>query len=159
MRIVSLAIALFVFWLLLSGHFDPFLVVSGAAASILIAALGRPLGYANEEGHPIEFVGRGLLYWPWLLKEIVKSALAVARIILDPALPISPRLVRVRASQKTAVGTVTYANSITLTPGTITVEVDRHAREFVVHALTGGAVAGLAEGEMDRRVSAFEGRG
>ncbi len=158
MRVLSLAVALFVFWLLLSGHFEPFLVISGAAFAVLIALLGKAFGYADEEGHPIDFVARDLVYWPWLAKEIVKSALDVTRIILNPALPIAPRILKVKTSQRTAVGMVTYANSITLTPGTITVECDRHERQFVVHALTKAAADGLEEGEMDRRVTAAEAR-
>jgi multicomponent Na+:H+ antiporter subunit E len=79
----------------------------------------------------------------------------VARIVLDPRLPISPTLVRVKASQKSAVGVVTYANSITLTPGTVTVEIAQG--EFVVHALTREGADSLQEGEMDRRVTRFEG--
>jgi multicomponent Na+:H+ antiporter subunit E len=157
MRVVSLAAALFVFWLLLSGHFDPFLVISGAVAAVAIALVGARIGYADEEGHPAELILPGLRYWPWLAKEIVKSTIDVARIILDPALPISPRLILVSPSQKTAVGKVTYANSITLTPGTITVEVGRHDHRFVVHALTEAGAAGVETGDMDRRVTAFEG--
>jgi multicomponent Na+:H+ antiporter subunit E len=157
-RVVSLAAVLFVFWLLLSGHFTPFLVVSGAISALLIAWLGVALGYADEEGHPVEWIGRGLLYWPWLVKEAAKSAIDVSLIVLNPALPISPCLIRVKTSQKTAVGVATYANSITLTPGTITVEVNRRDDEFLVHALTKAGADGLAEGEMDRRVTAMEGR-
>ena len=157
-RVVSLAMALFVFWILLSGHFDAFLLGSGAVAAVLVALFGVRLGYADSEGHPAELILPGLLYWPWLIKEIVSSTIDVARIIVDPRLPISPRLVAVRPSQKTAVGVVTYANSITLTPGTITVEVDRHDRRFIVHALTAAGAAGLEAGDMDRRVAAFEGK-
>ena len=157
-RVLSLAAVLFVFWLLLSGHFTPFLVISGAVSALLIAWLGVVLGYADEEGHPIELVPRGLLYWPWLVKEAAKSALDVAMIVVNPALPISPQLVRMKTSQKTAVGTTIYANSITLTPGTITVEVNRHDNELLVHALTKAAADGLAEGEMDRRATVMEGR-
>ncbi len=156
-RVLSLAAVLFVFWLLLSGHFTPFLVISGAVCALLVAWLGTVLGYADEEGIPLELVPRGLLYWPWLVKEAALSALSVARIVVDPALPISPQLMRVKTSQKTAVGTTIYANSITLTPGTITVEVNRHDNELVVHALTKAAADGLAEGEMDRRVTVMEG--
>jgi multicomponent Na+:H+ antiporter subunit E len=157
-RILSLAAVLFVFWLLLSGHFTPFLVISGAVSALFIAWLGSVLGYADEEGIPIELVPRGFLYWPWLVKEAARSALEVAAIVVNPALPISPQLIRVKTSQKTAVGMTIYANSITLTPGTITVEVNRHDKELLVHALTGAGADGLAEGEMDRRVTIMEGR-
>ncbi|MDP1718034.1 MAG: Na+/H+ antiporter subunit E, partial [Burkholderiales bacterium] len=86
---------------------------------------------------------------------IVKSAWDVSKIILNPRLPISPTLIRVKTTQKTAVGVVTYANSITLTPGTISVDVKQG--EILVHALTCEGAAGLQSGEMDRRVTRFEG--
>lgn len=161
MRLVSLAIALFVFWILLSGHFDAFLLGAGAIVAVLIALFGRSFGYADEEGHPAELILPGLLYWPWLIKEIVLSTLSVARIVVSPSMPISPRLFQVYPTQKTAVGVVTYANSITLTPGTITVEADRdirHKRLLVIHALTDDGAEGVKGGEMDRHVTGFEGK-
>lgn len=148
---------LFVFWLALSGHYTAFLIAAGAAIALVVALLGIRSGYADEEGHPVDYLVHGFVYWPWLVLEIAKSAIAVARIIVNPRLPISPRLIRTKASQRTAVGIATYANSITLTPGTITVEVNRREHEFLVHALTRESAAGLEEGSMDRRVRAFEG--
>lgn len=133
--------------------------MSGAVVALGVAYLGVRSGYTDEEGHPIGYLAHGLVYWPWLIVEIAKSALGVARIIVDPKLPISPRLIRAKASQRTAVGIATYANSITLTPGTITVEVNRREQEFLVHALTEATAADVVEGSMDRRVSAFEGEG
>jgi multicomponent Na+:H+ antiporter subunit E len=153
---ISSAAVLFVFWLLLSGYFTVFLVTMGALSAVAIVALGRRMEVIDREGHPIDMGWRVLGYWPWLLKEIAKSAWDVSRIIVDPRLPISPRLVRAKTTQKTAVGVVTYANSITLTPGTISVDV--RAGEILVHALTRESAAGLLEGEMDRRVTRFEGR-
>ena len=158
LRVFSLAAVLFAFWLLLSGHFTPFLVGAGLVTAVCVAGLGLAIGAADNEGHPIQLLPRGLLYWPWLAKEIVKSAWDVTRIVLDPALPVAPRLVRVGTSQKTPTGVVIYANSITLTPGTISVEVSRENRELLVHALTSGGADGLATGDMDRRVAAIEGR-
>lgn len=152
----SSAIVLFVFWLLLSGYFTVFLVTMGALSAVGIVALGRRMEVIDREGHPIDMGWRVLGYWPWLIKEIAKSAWDVARIIVDPRLPISPCLVRAKTSQKTAVGVVTYANSITLTPGTISVDV--RMNEILVHALTQESAAGLLEGEMDRRVTRFEGQ-
>jgi multicomponent Na+:H+ antiporter subunit E len=86
--------------------------------------------------------------------EIAKSTWDVTKIILNPKLPISPTLIRVRANQRTAVGVATYANSITLTPGTITARVS--GNEFLVHAVTRSGAEDLAEGIMDRRVKKFE---
>lgn len=157
MRVAALALALFAFWLLLSGIYTPFLVLSGLAASIAVAALAWRMGAADPEGHPVHLTPAVLTYWPWLLKEIVVSGWQVTRIILDPKLPVSPALVRFRPSQKSIVGLVTHANSITLTPGTITVEADHES--FLVHALTRSGAKGLAGSEMDRRVARLEGRG
>lgn len=155
LRTLSLVIILFAFWLLLSGYFVPFLLVMGVVTAVAVALLGRRMDLVDHEGHPIRLSWRLVLYWPWLFKEIALSAWNVARIIVNPRLPISPTLVRTRTSQKTSVGVVTYANSITLTPGTISIDVRRD--EILVHALTREAAAGLLEGEMDRRVTRFEG--
>src|SRR3546814_8150937 len=109
----------------------------------------------DKEGHPIQLGFGALTYWPWLLLEIVKSNIDVARRILDPALPISPTMIRVKASQKTELGRVIYANSITLTPGTVSVQLADGTIE--VHSLTAEGAESLEEGEMDRRVTAMEG--
>jgi len=155
-RVASLSFALYAYWLLLSGHYSAFLLGAGAVGAVVVALLGRAFGYADREGHPVELVAAGLRYWPWLLVEIAKSALQVSRIILTPSLPISPVVAKVKAGPDTAVGMATYANSITLTPGTITIDADRHHHWVMVHALTRDGVAGLEGGDMDRRVTRFE---
>lgn len=152
---LSAALVLFGFWVLLSGFFTPFLLISGAVSAIAVVALGARMGAIDREGHPTHLLGRAVTFWPWLLWEIAKSAWDVTRVIADPRLPISPTLIRVKTSQRTAVGQVTYANSITLTPGTIAVELARD--EILVHALTRAGAEGLAAGDMDRRVTRFEG--
>jgi multicomponent Na+:H+ antiporter subunit E len=157
MRVAALVLALFAFWLLLSGLYTPFLVLSGLGASIAVAALAWRMGAADPEGHPVHLTPAVFTYWPWLFKEIAVSGWQVTRIILAPRLPVSPVLVRFRPSQKSTAGLVTHANSITLTPGTITVEADHDS--FLVHALTRAGAEGLAGSEMDRRVTRLEGRG
>ena len=155
LRLVSTFLTLFGFWLLLSGHYTGFLMLSGILCALGVVLFARRMGIADQEGHPVDLVVRALFsYWPWLLKEIVKSALQVSAIILNPRLPISPTMLQVQATQKTDVGRTTFANSITLTPGTISVEVGED--QVLVHALTRSAALGLADGEMDRRVSRFE---
>lgn len=155
MRLVSTFLVLFAFWLLLSGSFTAFLMVAGAVSALAVVLFSRRMDIADHEGHPVHLAPRALLvYWPWLIKEIVKSAWQVSSIILHPSLPISPTLVRIRTTQKTDVGRTVFANSITLTPGTISVEVGRD--EILVHALTRGTARELAAGEMDRRVTNFE---
>ena len=155
MRALSLVIILFAFWLLLSGYFVPFLLTMGVLSAIAVALLSERMNLVDHEGHPIQLSWRLIFYWPWLFKEILISAWSVSRVIVNPRLPVSPTLVRAKTSQKTTVGLVTYANSITLTPGTISVDVK--PGEILVHALTREAAEGLLEGEMDRRVTRFEG--
>jgi multicomponent Na+:H+ antiporter subunit E len=154
---VSIVLTLFAFWLVMSGYFTAFLIASGAGAALAVGWLAMRMEAADREGHPVHFSGAIVAYWPWLLKEIALSAWTVTRIILDPRLPISPTLKRFKPTQTSSVGLVTHANSITLTPGTITIEAGRE--EFLVHALTREGADGLAGSEMDRRVTRLEGRG
>jgi multicomponent Na+:H+ antiporter subunit E len=153
---VSLFASLFLFWLLLSGYFTPFLLAAGLGSALAVVWSAHRMDVVDHEGHPIHLGPKALLYWPWLLKEIAKSAWAVSKIILHPKLPISPTLVRFKATQASDVGLVIHAQSITLTPGTITIEAT--PAEFLVHGLTRDAAQGVIDSEMDRRVTACEGR-
>ena len=155
LRLVSLGCALFAFWLLLSGHYTGLLITLGVLSCLGILALAHRMRVVDEEGHPIHLALGALTYWPWLIVEISKSAWGVTRLILDPKLPISPTLIKVKSSQSTRVGVNIYANSITLTPGTISVEVE--SNDITVHAITKEGAAELNEGAMDRRVTTFEG--
>jgi multicomponent Na+:H+ antiporter subunit E len=152
---VSVAVTLFLFWLVLSGHYTAFLLAAGIGSALLVAMFARRMEVVDREGHPIYLTINALIYLPWLVKEIVKAAWDVSKIILNPRLPISPTLVRFKPSQRSTVGLVTHANSITLTPGTITVEAEED--EFLVHALTRSGAAGVVDSEMDRRVRRMEG--
>jgi multicomponent Na+:H+ antiporter subunit E len=151
----SLFLTLYAFWLLLSGFFTPFLMAAGAGSALAVVWFARRMDVVDHEGHPIRLGAKALVYWIWLIKEIVKSAWDVSKIILHPSLPISPTMVRFKPRQRTDVGLVLHANSITLTPGTIAIEVS--ADEFLVHGLTRGGAEGTIDSEMDRRVSACEG--
>lgn len=156
MRHLSLIIALAGFWLLLSGYFTPFLLSAGLGSVLAIVwFVDRRMRVVDREGHPIHLGIGAVIYWPWLLWEIAKAGWDVTKVILDPRLPISPEMIRVPTSQVTDVGRVIYANSITLTPGTISIEADDSS--ILVHALTRGGAEGLETGDMDRRCTAFEG--
>ena len=143
------------FWILMSGFFTPFLLGAGAASSLAVAWLAHRMDVADREGHPVHLGWSAVTYWPWLLREILKSALDVSKVILDPRLPATPTVVRFRPRQRTVVGLVTHANSITLTPGTLSVEVG--PQRFVVHGLTRDSASAAVDSEMDRRVERFEG--
>ena len=154
-RLVSAFLALYLFWLVLSGYFTAFLMSAGAACVVAVVWFARRMDVIDAEGHPVQLGWRIVAYWVWLSKEIVKSAWDVSRIIVNPKLPISPTLITFSPSQKTTVGLVIHANSITLTPGTITIEAG--PGEFLVHALTRAGAEGVTTGVMDRRGSACEG--
>ena len=155
MRHVSLAVVLFLFWLLLSGFLTPGLMTFGIVSAIAAVVIAARMSATDEEGHPIHLIFSAITYFPWLIWEIVKSAWNVTKIIVDPSLPISPTVVTVTAGQKTSSGITTYANSITLTPGTITMDVE--GSELTVHALTKEGADDLKAGDMDKRVTRFEG--
>lgn len=155
-RTLSAALTLYLFWLVLSGYFTAFLMSAGLACAFAIALFARRMDVVDREGHPVHLTWRALIYWPWLVKEIVKSAWSVSLIILDPKLPISPTLVRFKPTQRTPEGLVTHANSITLTPGTISIEVT--ANEFLVHGITRESAAGTIDSDMGRRVTWLEGK-
>lgn len=152
---ISLALVLFALWLLLSGHYVPLLIGLGALSVLLVVTIALRMDVVDREGHPIHLSPKALLYWPWLGWEIVKANLDVARRILSPTLPISPTVIRLKASQKSDLGRVIYANSITLTPGTVSIDID--GEHIEVHALTREAAQALRTGDMDRRVTRFEG--
>ena len=154
-QVISMAVVLLIFWLTLSGNYTTFLITAGVISSIVIAVLAYRMDVADKEGHPIHLGFAALTYWPWLVWQIILSALNVTRIIVSPSLPISPTLTRVKMSQKTDVGRVTYANSITLTPGTISVDIE--GDEILVHAITSDNATDLEAGAMDKRCTQFEG--
>lgn len=155
-RFISLFIALFLFWVVLSGFFTPFLLGAGVLSALAVTYFAVRMDVVDHEGHPIHLGIGAITYWPWLVKEMAKSAWGVSKIILDPKLPISPTMVKFAPGQHTVVGLVTHANSITLTPATISVEVA--PGEFVVHGLTRESAMACIDSEMDRRVRQFEGQ-
>lgn len=155
LRAAILFVLFYAFWILLSGFFTPFLLGAGAAVSLAVVWFAHRMEVADREGHPAHLGLSALGYWPWLAKEILKSALDVSKVILDPRLPASPTVVRFKPRQKSSVGLVTHANSITLTPGTLSIEVGPD--QFEVHGLTRESAGAAVDSEMDRRVERFEG--
>jgi multicomponent Na+:H+ antiporter subunit E len=140
-------------WLLWSGIYKPLLLGLGIFSCLLTIYIKHRMDYFETEMFALRFGGRLIGYWLWLAKEVVKSSLDVARIVLSPSLPISPRVVRIRASCAHPVDQAILANSITLTPGTLALDV--HDGEIAVHALTKAGADELKQGEMDRRVAAL----
>ncbi len=152
---ISLAFICFALWLLLSGHYVPLMLALGILATLIVVAIAVRMEISNREGQPVHLLPMILSYWPWLLWQIVKANFVVARCILTPSLPVKPTLIKVKASQKSRLGKVIYANSITLTPGTVSI--DNKGDEIEVHALTRTSAQDLKRGHMDRRVTKFVG--
>ena len=141
-------------WLLLSGFFTPFLLAAGAGSALLVTLIASRMGLLQARDAGLRWSLAPLGYLMWLLIEIVKSSWQVTRIILTPSLPISPTMIRFAPKQKTSIGLVIHAHSITLTPGTYTVEAS--ADTFLVHGLTSAGAGADVESETDLRVRALE---
>lgn len=148
-----LLIPLVAAWLLWSGIYKPLLLALGLFSCLLTIYIKYRMEYFETEVFALRFGRRLIGYSLWLAKEVVKSSLDVARIVLSPSLPISPQVVKVEASCTHPVDQAILANSITLTPGTLALDVYQGA--IVVHALTQAGADELKQGEMDRRVAAL----
>ena len=152
-RMLMLLVPLVAAWLLWSGIYKPLLLGLGLFSCLLTIYVKHRMEYFEAEDFALRFGLRRFGYWLWLGKEIVKSSLDVARIVVTPSLPISPQVVKFKASCEHPVDQATLANSITLTPGTLSLDVYRG--EITVHALTQAGADELRKGEMDRRVTAL----
>ncbi len=149
-RAFGLAVFLAAAWLLLSGHFDGLILGLGAASCVLVVVIARRMDLIDREGFPIHLTWRLPVYWIWILWQIVLSNIAVVRRIFARRLAISPQVLNVESGQADDLGQVIYANSITLTPGTISLRLDDGRIE--VHALDEDFAGDLQSGEMERWV-------
>ena len=140
-------------WVLWSGMFKPLLLGLGAFSCVLAGYIAVRMGYFDSRVFALRFNFRLLGFWVWLLKEIVKSSLEVARIVLSRDLKLATKVVEIDASRLSPVDQAVLGNSITLTPGTLTLGADDGC--LVVHALTADGARALEDGEMLRRVAAI----
>jgi multicomponent Na+:H+ antiporter subunit E len=157
LRILSLGGSLIVVWLLLSGHYTPLILTFGLVSVFVVVAIALRMDVVDHESVPIHMTGRFLRYWSWLAAEIVKANIDVAKRVWTPSMPISPTLFWLDTSQPGELGQVIYANSITLTPGTVSVSLEDG--KILVHAIAREVGDDLAAGEMDRRVTLLEASG
>lgn len=151
---ISLVLVLAALWLAVSGVYKPPLLLLGAASIILVTWVSRRMRVVGAEHNPLLFSWRLPVYWVWLVWQIVLANIHVARRVLDPT-RLRPAVIRVPAPHRTAVADVAYGNSVTLTPGTVTLFLN--AEELTVHALDDHSAAGLKEGAMARHISWLEG--
>ncbi len=145
------------FWLLLSGEFTVVILTSAVVSCALVAAISNDLLFEKgvDPGAFIRKTVRTMLYLPWLLKEIVMANIDVARRTLSPSMPIDPCVIKFKTDLKTNIGITTLSNSITLTPGTVTLSANKKG-EYVVHALSKEFADDLLAGEMQKRVQRIE---
>jgi len=142
---------LFMFWLLLSGHYDPLLLGLGIASVGLTVYLAHRMNILDYESFPIHLLSRFPVFFAYILWEILKSNIDVLKRILNSDKnAVTPRLIELPLPQKTDLGRVIYANSITLTPGTVSVGLTQ--KSVIVHALAEGMDDDLATGEMARSI-------
>lgn len=145
-------------WLMWSGHFaDPFLFVLGIASVLFCAWLSSRMRIVDAEAALLQLGLRpAYQYFPWLVKEIIVANLAVMKIILSPQLRLKRKLIDVTAEQERALGRVILANSITLTPGTVSVNMEQG--NITVHALSLEDADEDLAAEMNERVCRLERR-
>ena len=152
-RFALLAMLLISAWLLWSGLYKPLLLALGAFSCALTLLVARRMGYFGKDVFAFRYNLRLFGFWAWLGREIVKSSLEVARIVLSPKLRIEPKVVELDASDLDPVDQALLGNSITLTPGTLTLDV--HEGRLLVHALTTDGADAILGGDMKRRVAAL----
>jgi multicomponent Na+:H+ antiporter subunit E len=143
-------------WLLMSGHYDLFHISLGLLSVVVVLLMNARINsiqFFTRDVPEWERVqpGRVLAYVPWLFWQIVLASLQVAYVVLHPRMPIKPTILRFQAELPNAGARVILGNSITLTPGTVTLEILNE--EFVVHALTEDSSAGLVDGTMPTKVA------
>lgn len=162
-RLISVVlqfVILFAFWLILSGHYDAVHISIGAVAAGLVTLLTNDLfHFALSHGERVEVRSRLVLlqlwrfvaYLPWLLSRIVMANVQVAYLVLHPKMPIDPGLLVFRTRMKKSIAQVTLANSITLTPGTITTSLENG--RYIIHTLQRPLAGELEDATMQNKVA------
>jgi len=148
---LTFAAALVAAWVLWSGMLKPLLLGLGALSCAIAAWIAVRMGYFDSRVFALRFNLRLFRFWSWLLLEIVKSSLEVARVVLAREMRLSTRVVEIDATRLSPTDQVILGNSITLTPGTLTL--DATDGRLLVHALNADGAKEIEAGEMLRRVA------
>ncbi len=155
MRAAVLTFGLFCLWLIMSGVYLPLIIGFGVISSVLCIWIIYRLDLVDKESITQQLrTGSSIRYLFWLTVEIGKADWAVAKVILAKQMPSQQRLILVPARQKSDLAKVLFANSITITPGTVTVETE--SDQLIVHALTDEAADHAALEDMGKRVCQLE---
>ncbi len=153
-HILSLIFVLSLTWWLLSGYLIALIIGLGFFSVLFVVWIAFKMDSLDHETHPISMAASGALYFPWLIVEILKANIDVVLTILVGGKRVDPRLLKVIAGQKSELGRVVYANSITLTPGTISIDLD--GSNIGVHSLSNKGANGVKAGDMDRKITSAE---
>ena len=148
----GLVLALAAFWFALSGQMAPFFIGLGVISVLLTMWLAARLQIIDRDASPYHKLPQMLVYLLWLIGEIIKSNIAVIARVLGPRHAIDPAVVRLRTRARTDLGKALFANSITLTPGTVTIDVEDD--NVLVHALVREKASVASFEPMDRRAAA-----
>ena len=152
---ISLIISLAVLWIMLSGHYTPLLLSLGLLSVLIVAFISSRMNLIIFDQPILQlYFIKFIPYGFWLIIQILRSNIDVCRRILNPKLPINPQLVKVKSTQTSNLAKVIYANSITLTPGTISIDLD--GSEIEVHSLSEKGVDELKTGNMDKKITDAE---
>lgn len=151
---IGLAALLALVWLLNSGHYDGLFFLFGAFSVILVAYISHRMDIVDHETAPVHLTIKLASYYAWLFKAIVLANLDVIGRIWRPHLGISPGTAWIETRQETDMGKVIYANSVTLTPGTVTLDI--RDNKLRIHSLTAQGLESLRDGDMDRRIAKLE---
>lgn len=154
-RVLVMAALLALAWLLWSGLFKPLLIALGALSCALVLLIAYRMHLFDTDLITPRYLSRLVRFWGWLGREIVRSSMEVTRAVLSRDLKISPTVAEFEAHCEHPMDRTILGNSITLTPGTLTLSVD--GQRFMVHALHEEGARDILGGEMDRRVSALRG--
>ena len=152
---ISLIISLAVLWVMLSGHYTSLQLSLGFLSVLIVAIISSRMNLIIFDQPILQlYFIKFIPYWFWLVVQVLKSNIDVCKRILNPRLPINPQLIIVKASQASNLAKVIYANSITLTPGTISIDLD--GSNIEVHSLSDKGANGLKAGDMDRKITSAE---
>lgn len=156
MHIGKWAAVLSVFWLFLSGYLQPLLLSFGVVSVLLVLVVLKRMDAADGQAKAIASGHRIARYVFWLLGEIARSSLHVTKLVWGSSRQLSPSLAKIPAKNIPANKRVLYANSITLTPGTLSVDLEGDM--VTVHALQEASIVELQSGEMENRIAGLWGK-
>nr|WP_241263084.1 Na+/H+ antiporter subunit E [Parahaliea mediterranea] len=143
-----------IFWLANSGHYSGLLLGLGALSVLVVSWISHRMDVVDHESIPLHLLFKLPRYLLWLVGQIFLSNLDLVRRVWRPGTPIDPVVARVPLPQDSDVCRVVYANSINLTPGTLTIDMEQDS--LLIHTLSREGMDALQEGEMARRVTALE---